>query len=730
MNKFDYKNLTPFKWFVLENFPFIEADFDALTEWQLFCKLGKEINKIIDSQNIVGTQMENVTNAFIELQNFVNNYFENLDVQDEINNKLNEMTENGTLTLLIKKYVDPIYKEYEETINTQITNQNAKIENINSKVNSVSSGSPAGIYSTITELENDNPDHSKIYVVSDDGKWYYWNGSTWTAGGVYQSTKIADDSITNQMLKNTSFATDYDDWSKLTNASGGGPSSWTVDKVYEPGYVKNIHININSETEQTGKIRIFKKLNDTEYQLYKDIPVTGKGDVYVDINELFDFEFIIGTYNLPSISYLNGKFLGDFKYHTAIDYETISNNIYTFNFNYEYAFAIGVTYNGVKNVCYEAFNMIENFKLPTAKIAKGNSEYPLTFDFENNKVIIDMYLLDRTKSESSRISQELEITETTGGFFYVVLYDTTSNTFSLSYLNSNTGHDFNIDLSNKLLVGYVYRYSDIFDIRIGSINSNYIQVIDKHSLNTDITEEDDRIIPKFGEKEIVNISTMHNQWFNKTVNCLGDSICKAENSADSYKRMKNDNIASILKEKFAFQTSRNYGVGGSRITSHSDSHFPQKGMVDRYINMQKADLIIIEGGTNDFGNNVQMGSLSDLTDNTKFIPAFYNLLNGLQTNFPDAKLLVLTPIHRNDNKPDNIKNEVGLTLKDYRNAEIEICELLSVPYLDMWTDLGFTPFNTVQKTTYIPDGLHPNILGMRIYGNVIIGKVENMYPKK
>ena len=106
MNKFEFKNLTPFKWFVLENFPFIEADFDALTEWQLFCKLGKEINKIIDSQNVVGTQMENVTNAFIELQNYVDNYFKNLDVQDEINNKLNEMAKDGTLQEIITEYLN------------------------------------------------------------------------------------------------------------------------------------------------------------------------------------------------------------------------------------------------------------------------------------------------------------------------------------------------------------------------------------------------------------------------------------------------------------------------------------------------------------------------------------------------------------------------------------------------------------------------------------------------
>ena len=106
MNKFEYKNLTPFKWFVLENFPFIEADFDALTDWQLYCKLGKEINKIIDSQNVVGTEMENVTNAFIELKNYVDNYFENLDVQDEINNKLNEMVEAGTLQEIIADYLN------------------------------------------------------------------------------------------------------------------------------------------------------------------------------------------------------------------------------------------------------------------------------------------------------------------------------------------------------------------------------------------------------------------------------------------------------------------------------------------------------------------------------------------------------------------------------------------------------------------------------------------------
>ena len=103
---YDFKNLAPFKWFILENFPFIEADFHALTNWQLFCELGKEMNKLIESQNNVGQQTELLTNAFNDLYNYVNNYFENLDVQDEINNKLDVMAENGTLENIIESYLN------------------------------------------------------------------------------------------------------------------------------------------------------------------------------------------------------------------------------------------------------------------------------------------------------------------------------------------------------------------------------------------------------------------------------------------------------------------------------------------------------------------------------------------------------------------------------------------------------------------------------------------------
>jgi lysophospholipase L1-like esterase len=109
MNKdFKYYKLTPFKWFILENFPFIEADFDALTNYELFCKIGKEMNKIIEATNLSGEQVEALTE-------FVNNFFDNLNVQEEINNKLDEMAQDGTLAEIINQ---EIFTELNNKINS------------------------------------------------------------------------------------------------------------------------------------------------------------------------------------------------------------------------------------------------------------------------------------------------------------------------------------------------------------------------------------------------------------------------------------------------------------------------------------------------------------------------------------------------------------------------------------------------------------------------------------
>ena len=87
--------LSPFKWFCLQNFPFIEADFDALTNYELMCKIVEYLNATIDKVNVLGSEVQSLIN-----------WFNNLDVQEEINNKLDEMAESGELTEIIAEYLN------------------------------------------------------------------------------------------------------------------------------------------------------------------------------------------------------------------------------------------------------------------------------------------------------------------------------------------------------------------------------------------------------------------------------------------------------------------------------------------------------------------------------------------------------------------------------------------------------------------------------------------------
>ena len=62
-------------------------------------------NNVIPALNNNGEVVEELQNQFVILKNYVDNYFENLDVQEEINNKLDEMAESGQLTDIIAQYL-------------------------------------------------------------------------------------------------------------------------------------------------------------------------------------------------------------------------------------------------------------------------------------------------------------------------------------------------------------------------------------------------------------------------------------------------------------------------------------------------------------------------------------------------------------------------------------------------------------------------------------------------
>lgn len=105
MAKSNCNIITPFRMLCLNNFPFIEEDFDAVDNYQLLSKIGGKLNEVIKNENNLNENFTNLYNAYLALKAYVDEYFDNLDIQEEINAKLDEMAESGVLADIIAQYI-------------------------------------------------------------------------------------------------------------------------------------------------------------------------------------------------------------------------------------------------------------------------------------------------------------------------------------------------------------------------------------------------------------------------------------------------------------------------------------------------------------------------------------------------------------------------------------------------------------------------------------------------
>ena len=84
---------------------------DSMSYYETLAWLCKYLEEtVIPTVNQNGEAVEELQGLYVELKDYVDNYFDSTDFQEKVNTKLDEMSEDGTLTNLIKDYVDPIYE--------------------------------------------------------------------------------------------------------------------------------------------------------------------------------------------------------------------------------------------------------------------------------------------------------------------------------------------------------------------------------------------------------------------------------------------------------------------------------------------------------------------------------------------------------------------------------------------------------------------------------------------
>ncbi len=206
---------------------------------------------------------------------------------------------------------------------------------------------------------------------------------------------------------------------------------------------------------------------------------------------------------------------------------------------------------------------------------------------------------------------------------------------------------------------------------------------------------------------------------NLKINFLGDSITEGHGASDASKC-----YVSLIAQRTG-AICRNYGIGGTRIARKKNvpSENPRWDLdfCSRVEEMdQDADIVVVFGGTNDYGHgDAPLGEMSDRTVWT-FYGALHTLYSSLYERFPEARIVVLTPLHRSE------EDYLDPPLKPFVDAVREVAEYHSLPVLDLYATSGLTPRIQSNRDRYLPDGLHPNDAGYEKLAHQIQGFLERL----
>lgn len=212
----------------------------------------------------------------------------------------------------------------------------------------------------------------------------------------------------------------------------------------------------------------------------------------------------------------------------------------------------------------------------------------------------------------------------------------------------------------------------------------------------------------------------------KKIAFLGDSITEGCGTSSLEHTFWN-----VLGQKTGAQVF-GYGIGGTRIAPQRVPSDPRadQDFISRVDGMiPNADVVVVFGGTNDFGHgDAPFGTRGDQTSET-FCGALHVLFTKLYERYPAAQLVVMTPTHRLS-ETDSVMNEFGVrrsgNLRAYVQAIRDAAEDFAVPVLDLFRVSGIQPSVPALREAYMPDGLHPNDAGHAKIADKLIGFLQTL----
>ena len=578
--------------------------------------------------------------------------------------------------------------------NDNISNLEDITLSLNNQVRSLANGSPL-VASSVAEMTDTN----KTYVNLVDGYWYYYNGTIWTKGGIYQSIAIEDNAVKYINLDNTLQAnlesnsnttTFLPIKDKIINKDGVEEISINYG-YYEcnvlPFETYKIHIHYNLNDFGTSRVRTMFKNNDTVVSYTTGVTISEQTNNYYDeiitipsnVNKLI---LNCGNVEQYSLNYIN----------------KITNYI-----------CKNISKNSLDNTMQTFFKDVYEIVSPTLFINHAYMQDSVSIISYSSTDIMSLNVLPGEK-------YRMTIKQTYAN--PVIFFSNNNYKFNITF----NGKDYEINSCGSRIKNNTssYQYTDYEFIIPEYCNKIYINKWTSSDSNFKIEK-----VTSY--KVNVDNIDLPNPLDNKTLLFTGDSICAA--TTEGYKGW-----VTLMSENNPNTNFYNYGHDGWTIAKAEDewSNRSIQNVLETMLNEHpEADYIVFEGGVNDYygsSHGITLGEISsgynpNNFDRTTFSGGMEYIINYLYTNFPGKKIAYI------------VTHQCYISgLYQFMDRAKEICKKWSVPIIDLWSEgnlnfnIGYMRNNYSKIDSSHPsgDGLHPNLAGYQI----ITPKIENALKYK
>ena len=560
--------------------------------------------------------------------------------------------------------------------------------------NGVIDGSPKGVYASLSALQTAFPTGaSGVYLTSDNGHWYYWNGSAWTDGGVYQSSEdieqIKEDlvNVQPQWIKGAKRVSNnlFNKYSvkdgffvNKIDGSIAKNSNYCVSDYIEidpnEKYSTNDYFHGAWYDDNKTFISGFGKLSNTQSPSNARYAIV---DCYITVKDTFMFckgryiEYEPVKYEIEWLNennvkvytnnFYNSYFLNMFDKNSAIDNQYINEN------------------NGerLESASYFRSGFIE-VKPNTSYSKSSNNRYAI---YDENKVFIS-----GGQSKNFTTPQDAK---------YVIISDLKTKKDSMLLCESEyfldgsySPYGIKVDwiISNNKKSKYEGKTLVCFGDSITNLGYTGIITSDTGIIATNVGLSSGRYAYSDDSNQYVNAFAFHNI------------------------------VDSIISGDWTIPDSIN-GISGYETQY---AHIQTIKTID----FNKIDFVSIAYGTNDFSSATPMDNPDNKYDVNYFKGAMRYCIKKLTEAYPHLKIVISTPIYRfwvnSGIVVDDCKTHTigGFLLSDYNNAEIEVCKELNLPYISNLENGGINEFNRLNYFD-IADSLHPNNKGLEMIGHRI-----------